>query len=443
MRLGQWAVLLGVAGACAAQVQQLPPGTSSPLDQSRAAVPAAAGVQMAEARMAAQDWAGAAVLLKPLTQGERANGQALYDLGFCDESLGDAPGAVAAYTRAIEVGKTAVLPRVALGLLLARNGSSAEAEPLLSSAVALRDDGTPGAMAAQAQAYRALARIHVAAAPDRSRDELLLAIQRTSEQPDDVQLSGEIAEAVHDDASAEKAFARVYADRPQEADAAAQYARVLQREGKESDAARVLDDGLKEHPDSAELLSEKAGLLLHDKNTAGALPVLLRLHALHPGDDNTTRLLALGYVAQGDLPKADALFEEMSKADPTSGDVLAAWADSLIRQKRNAEAEALLERGLRGQFSTPEVRARAAEELAFAASVLHQPETVLRAVSIRNAILPVDATTAFLLATAHDSLQQSREAAGSYRQFLDLAQGKFPDEEWQAQQRLRVLSRAK
>jgi len=62
---------------------------------------------------------------------------------------------------------------------------------------------------------------------------------------------------------------------------------------------------------------------------------------------------------------------------------------------------------------------------------------------MRNAILAMDAPSAFLLATAYDNLHHPREAAGYYRQFLDLAHKNYPDEVWQAKQRLQTLSRAK
>ncbi len=427
-----------------AQVQQLPPGTSVPTDDRSASVPSstAAALQAAEAKMAAQDWAGAVTLLQPLTSQPRPSADALYDLGFCEESMNNTPAAIKAYQHAAEADGTAVLPRVALGLLYARSGNLAAAEPALREAVSLKQNNAASA-AAQAQAYRALARIHLATSPERSRDELLEGLRLSPEMPADVQLSGEIADALHDDAAAETAFARVLKNDPDEPSAAAQYARVLEHEGKPAEAHAAITKALQAHPQDPELLSEQAGMLLHEKNFPAAIPLLETLHRTHPTDTAATRLLARAYAAQGEPAKAEHLFQQLAAADPGNGDLLSQWADSLIRQKRSAEAEPLLERALTGTFSSTAERAHAAEELAFAASTVHKPETVLRAISIRNAILPMDATSAFLLATAHDTLHHSREAAGLYRQFLELANGKFPDEEWQAQQRLTTLSRAK
>ncbi len=393
--------------------------------------------------MAKQDWAGAIPLLAKLLTRQPANAEALYDLGFCDDSLNDVEGAKAAYTRALAVDTQNVQAAVGLGLLLARNDDPAGATSALQKAVALKGDGSATSETAKAQGYRALARLQVSSSPEQSRDDLLQALRRAPETLDDVQLSGEIAEALHEDAAAEQAYARVIRATPTDPAAAVQYARVLLRQGKVAPATEVLDTALAAHPDNVALLSEKAGALLQQKDVPAALPLLERLQALQPDNTAVARLRARAYVAQGKWTEADAVFRVLAAADAHDGELMTEWADSLIRQKRDPEAQTLLERALTEQFKTPADKVRAASELAFAASANHQPELVLRAISIRNGISPLDATSAFLLATAHDSLHQSREAAGAYRQFLELANGKFPDEEWQAKQRLQLLSRTR
>ncbi len=221
---------LGLGGLHAspvrAQVQQLPPGTTLPADDAAKKTPADSALHGAEEKMSAGDCSSAVALLQPLTDRAHPSTQALYDLGFCKESLDDTAAAIAAYTRAIDSDAGAVLPRVALGLLQARSNNVAAAEPLLAAAVALKDDGAADVKPARAQAYRALARIHLPTAPDRSRDELLLALRLSPEQTADIQLSGEIAEAMHDDAAAEQAYTRVLGAAPPTAQAVAQLARV-------------------------------------------------------------------------------------------------------------------------------------------------------------------------------------------------------------------------
>jgi hypothetical protein len=45
------------------------------------------------------------------------------------------------------------------------------------------------------------------------------------------------------------------------------------------------------------------------------------------------------------------------------------------------------------------------------------------------------------LATCYDHLQARPQALAAYEKFLELSQGKNPDQEWQARQRAKLLKR--
>jgi hypothetical protein len=62
---------------------------------------------------------------------------------------------------------------------------------------------------------------------------------------------------------------------------------------------------------------------------------------------------------------------------------------------------------------------------------------------MRSKLLPEVPSTYFLWATAYDTLHQNSEAALYYHHFLDASAGKFPDQEWQARQRLKVVESKK
>ena len=49
----------------------------------------------------------------------------------------------------------------------------------------------------------------------------------------------------------------------------------------------------------------------------------------------------------------------------------------------------------------------------------------------------------FLAATAHDKLHHTKQATDLYKQFLSVANGQFPDEEWEARHRLITLEHTK
>jgi hypothetical protein len=56
-------------------------------------------------------------------------------------------------------------------------------------------------------------------------------------------------------------------------------------------------------------------------------------------------------------------------------------------------------------------------------------------------VQPESPATYFLWATAYDTLHDKEQAAAYYHHFLDAAAGKFPDQEWQARQRLLLLEK--
>jgi hypothetical protein len=60
---------------------------------------------------------------------------------------------------------------------------------------------------------------------------------------------------------------------------------------------------------------------------------------------------------------------------------------------------------------------------------------------MRSKYLPEVPSTYFLWATSYDSLHQKAAAVAYYHHFLDSAAGKFPDQEWQARQRLILLEK--
>ena len=89
------------------------------------------------------------------------------------------------------------------------------------------------------------------------------------------------------------------------------------------------------------------------------------------------------------------------------------------------------------------ILATVATTLAFAASQNNAPRTTLQALEIRDKVLPQSPPSLFLAATAHDKLHQTKQAQDLYKQFLSVANGKYPNEEWEASHRLIALEHMK
>jgi Flp pilus assembly protein TadD len=391
--------------------------------------------------LAKQDYATAAKLLAALSEKNPRDAQVLYNLGSAQDALDQISEAEASYRRAIAVSPNLLEAHLALGLLLARNGKTADARTELAAAAAI-PDGDP---ALRARAYRTLARLDQAGNPSGASDELLSAIRLSAETPDDILLTGELAQATGDSVAAEAAFRRLLAADPNNPQATAALVHLLLQQKKAGEAESLLTAALEKHPDDPTLSAQLASLYEAEDKPAQALPIVEKLHAAHPQDAAVTRLLARMYSRNNQYEKALPLYASLSTAYPSDPTLLDDQADALIRLRRPAEAQTLLQRAVANPeaFPTQDAFGIAASHLAFAASANHDPVTTLRALELRGRVLAPTPSTLFLAATAHDKLHQVKEASDLYKQFLAAAKGQFPDEEWEARHRLVALEHTK
>jgi tetratricopeptide (TPR) repeat protein len=420
---------------------QLPAGTTDTTAQPQ---PAPQDPLRAEASAALdkQDYPTALKLLTTLADKNPTDARLLYDLAFTQDALDQTSNAEATYRRAIAADPSFFEPRVALGLLLARAGKLTEAHNELTLAVATVNTDNP---LLKARAYRALARIDRATNYALASDELLAALKLSPETPDDILFSGELAEASGDPASAELAYRRLLAVNPKDQDATAALIHLLLTQKKPDQAETLLTAALAHDPDSPILNAQLANLYDQQGKTAEAIPLVEKLHTTHPDDPALTRLLARLYTRSDQYDKASPLYAALVASSPQDPTLLDDSANALIHLKKYAEAESLLKRAVANQtaFPTKDDLGNAASHLAFAASQNNDPTTTLHALEIRATVLPQSPSSLFLAAAAHDKLHQVKQASDLYKQFLSVANGQFPDEEWEARHRLLTLEHMK
>jgi len=75
-------------------------------------------------------------------------------------------------------------------------------------------------------------------------------------------------------------------------------------------------------------------------------------------------------------------------------------------------------------------------QLAIAANENKDYALAIQALDTRAKYLPEMPVAYFLRATAYDHLRDYRKASENYHHFLEVANGQFPDQEWQARHRL-------
>ncbi len=433
------AVAFAAVWLCGVSMAQIPAGAHSVDDHSREQA-MAQDLREAETALEQKDYKTAEARLRVLAAANPKDGRVLYDLGFAEERNGEDGDAAKAYQGSIAAIPGFAEPKVALGLLDARSGNVVEAHRVLLEAANLES----AAPELRARAMRALAHLDERDRPEAAREELLAALKLTPETPDDVLAGAELADRAGDDAGAEAAYRRTLKLMPDDVDALAGLSHVLQRQKKLDEADSVLTEALKAHPNDVRLVAQAVSLYTAEDKEAKAIPMLEQLRASDPtvaANPETTRLLAKLYYVSGNNAGAETLYKELVAKQPDDPTLLDALGSAQVQQGNDAAAELTFGKAvqMRQAFHDDQAWGEAAGHLAFAASKNNDPKMCLQALAARATVLPNSATSLFLEATAHDSLRQNKEAAKAYRAFLAVADGKFPDQEFQARHRLIAL----
>ncbi len=426
-------LLLAVPVAAIAQDSAQKSQAQAPAPAATASSPSVSEqVIDAEASIVKSDWKSAQAKLDSWLAAHPADPRALFDAGYVADAQNRMDDAAGLYRRAVDVNPKSFETHLSLGLLLARQNKLDEARPELALATTL-DPGDAGP-ALKARAWRALAQIDRNADPTEASNDLLEALKLTPETPEDSLLAANLADQSGESDAAEKAYRRILATDPDSAPANAGLAHILIARKQYPQAEILLRAALSKSPDDPALTAQLATVLTA-QDKAEALPLIQKLHDAHPEDAAIIRILAEVLADAGDPVGSDHFYIGLLKASPGDPDLLIAHGQNLTRQLKYAEAFAAFNKATQIDPANPD----GWSGLAFAASKTSQPSITLHALTMRSQYLPENPSTYFLWAISYDSLHQTKAAATYYHHFLDSAAGKFPDQEWQARQRLKVL----
>ncbi len=425
-------VLLCASLAAFGQTPAQKSGANAPSAAVPQSIPAL--VAEAEAAIVKSDWKAAEAKLTPWLAAHSSDARALFDAGYVADAENRLDDAAALYRRAIEANPQSFEAHVELGLLLARLNQLVAARTELAAATGL-DPGEAGAVA-KARAWRALAQIDRASDPAEASNDLLEALKLSPETPADTLLAADLAGQAGQFDDAEKAYRRILARDANSAAASAGLAHLLIARKQYPEAEALLRKALEQAPDD-EALNAQLAAVLASENKAEALPLLQKLHAAHPGDKAITHMLAEVLDDAGEAVEADKLYVALLADKPDDPDLLVAHAQDLTRQLNYAAAFTVFDKATR----LDPANADGWSGLAFAASRTNRPEITLHALTMRAKYLPEVPSSYFLWATTYDKLLLKPQAIAYYHHFLEASAGKFPNQEWQARQRLIVLER--
>ncbi len=392
-------------------------------------------IAQAEDAIQKNDFAGAEALLKKAVDKDPNNYQAWFDLGFVLNRLGRTDESMAAYRKSVAAKPDIFESNLNLGLMLVR-ANNPEAEVFLRAATTLKPTSNPEE--GQARAWLALAHLLENTKPE----DAFLAYGKASElmpkDPEPHLSAGLLHERRKEFSNAEAEYKLVltldpHNHDPQTTESAIGLTNIYMKSGRLADAEPLLRRLAAERPDDAGLHLQLGRVLAaQDKNDEAIVELQAGLK-LSPGDADAQREIAGLYASTGKNDLAENAYRALVAAQPKDPELHRGLGKALLLQKKFPEAEQEFLTALRLKRDSPDVYV----DLAFAASENKNYELTIRALNGRtmlNAEMPP--ICFFLRASAYDHLRDYKQASVDYHHFLNVAKGKYPDQEWQASHRL-------
>jgi tetratricopeptide (TPR) repeat protein len=402
-----------------------------------------AEIAQAEAAIQKNDFSGAETLLKkalektpnqspdkPANNDQAWSYQAWFDLGFVLNRLGRIDESIAAYRKSVAAKPDVFESNLNLGLMLVR-ANNPEAEQFLRAATTLKPTANPEE--GQARAWLALARLLEDKKPDDAFSAYGKASKLTPQDPEPHLSAALLHERLKQFSDAEAEYKQVLAIDSQSTEAAIGLTNIYMKSGRLGDAEPLLRRLAHDRPGDAAIHLQLGRVLAALDKKDDAITEFQTAVKLAPGDSEAQRDLADLYASAKKNDLAEAAYRAAVAAHPNDPELHRGLGKALLLQKKFPEAQQEFLTAVRLRRDSPDVYV----DLAFAASENKNYELTIRALNGRtllNADLP--AICFFLRASAYDHLRDYKQAAIDYHHFLDVAGGKYPDQEWQATHRL-------
>ena len=395
-------------------------------------------LRQAEDALDKKDYSTAEKLLNTLTAKDANNYRVWFDLGFVYTAQGRAADSIGAYRRAVAAKPEVFESNLNLGLTLARS-HNAEAEAFLRAATKLKP--TDHAEEGLARAWFSLARVVEVTKPEEAQDAYWEVVKLQPNSAEARLALGSVMERQKDQKGAEEQYQRALTLASAANDAASSatagqavtaLANLYMEEKRFPEAETMLRKLASAHSDDAVLHVQLGRVLAAAGKYDDASSELQAGLKLAPDDASAVRDLADIYLLAKKNAEAEPLYRQLVKAKPRDAELHHSLGKALLDQRKfpEAQAEFLAAVNLKPDFG------EAYGDLAVAADQNKAYGLVVPALDARDKLLGALPFGYFLRATAYDHLRDHKNAAIQYHKFLDAADGKFPDQEWQAKHRL-------
>jgi len=390
----------------------------------------------AEKALDIRDFVTAENKLRHIVSDDDTNYRAWFDLGYLYTATSRDAEAVAAYRKSIADKPDLFESNLNLGILLGESRSP-EAETYLRAATKLKPSDSPEL--GHERAWLSLGHVLESKNPE---DAVAAYREAAKLRPNDTEphlAAGLFLEKQSRFADAEREYQQAVELDAKSAEGLAGLVNVYTKTQRLPEAEKMLRRYLELNPGNQTAHLQLGRVLAFRNDDAGARAEYEAALKLDPNDSAAQRGLARLDLAAERYPEAAQRYEVLVRRHPTDPELRYELAQALMHARDYPAAQQALLETIKLKPGLVE----AYGDLAIVASENKQYELALRALDARAKFLPETPGTYFLRATSYDNLKAFKLAAENYRRFLDAAQGKFPDQEWQARHRLVAIDPTK
>lgn len=360
------------------------------------------------------------------TQAAKADPQdysAWFHLALAQSLLGKDQDAAAGYKKVLELKPGLYEAELNLGIILLHLKKPAEARPLLESAAAKK----PGEFRPRYYLAEALL---AGGEAERAAQEFAAALASDPKSaPAEVGLARSLARQKKLDEAAPH-FRRAAELDPSWKESLLELASLYEAAGRRAEAIELY----RQFPDNPAARERMGELLLESGKTADAITALESAYKTSPTNANRVAL-AVAYLRHKEPQRGAALLREAVEAEPENWDLRMLYGRALRDQRLLAEAA----RQFAAVVKAQPARKDAWSELAGALIVLEQFPQALAALERTRELGGETPAYHYFRAIILDRQRDLKPALESYQKFLELSQGKNPDEEFKARQRVRII----
>lgn len=411
---------------------------SSALNFSRAqeAAPSSASPKLeallheAEDALNRHDYAAAIKPLKSAVELQPDLAPAWFSLGYAYTGLHQNDDAIEAYRKTISLDPDLFEAQMNLGILLVETKRPAEASPHLEKAAALKPQN------ARAHLYygRALAASGDSAAAEKQFQEAIHVEPALAIAYFDI---GQVEQSQKQFELAEAAFEKAATLDPRLTQAQLGWALALEGLSRPAEAASHFEQYLVAQPDDLDTRFHLARLDLQQGKNDAALEDLQKVYQARPETPGLAAALGDVYALLKKFPDSEKFYRQALAATPGEAGLHRALGQTLWEEQKFPEAEAEFRATLKLDPQNRDARVGLA-------SSLYEEKRYGEAIPLLEAQARAPnppAAVFFVLATCYDNLRVRPKALEAYERYLALSHGENPDQEWQAQQRVKLLRR--